>query len=302
MEMEGLVAATFTPLMPDGRVNLEAIEPYAGYLSGQSIAGVFVNGTTGEGMSLTVEERLQLAARWRKALPRRLKLIVHVGHNCLADARAMAQHAEAIGADAVSACSPSFFKPRTIEELVACCAEVAAAAPRLPFYYYHIPVLTGVYLPMTEFLPLARERIPNLRGIKFTDEDLMDFASALQFSAGRLEIFAGRDEMLLSFLELGARAAVGSTYNYLAPAFETLLSAFKRGDLATAQSVQAFVRDLVAVISKHGGVPSQKSIMRWVGIDCGPVRLPLVNLSVEVEARLHAELESHDFFSRMKSP
>jgi len=301
MDLEGLVAATFTPLTVDGRVNLDAIEPYAEYLSGQSLEGVFVNGTTGEGMSLTVEERLQIAARWRDVLPPGLKLIVHVGHNCLADARAMAQHAEAIGADAFSACPPSFFKPQTIEELVACCVEVAAAAPRLPFYYYHIPMLTGVHLQMAAFLPLACEQIPNLRGIKFTDDDLADFAGVLQLSAGKLNVFAGRDEMLLSYLKLGARTAVGSTYNFLAPVLQGMLSAFRRGDLVAAQDIQAFVRDVIAVIVKYGGVSSQKLIMRWIGIDCGPVRLPLVNLPLQVESQLHAELEAHDFFLRIHS-
>ena len=106
--------------------------------------GAFVCGTTGEGQSLTSDERRQVAARWCAAAPKHFRVIVHVGHASLAEAKALAAHAAQIGAAAVAATPPYFYKPRTAEDVAACCAEIAAAAPGLPFYYYHFPDITGI--------------------------------------------------------------------------------------------------------------------------------------------------------------
>ncbi|HYD84225.1 MAG TPA: dihydrodipicolinate synthase family protein, partial [Opitutus sp.] len=115
---QGLVAAPFTPMRADGSLNLELIPDYVAWLRGNGVAGAFVGGTTGEAMSLTVEERLQLAEAWRRAAPADLKVIVHVGHTSLSDCRAMAAHAKDIGADAIGCLAPFFFRPDNVSELV----------------------------------------------------------------------------------------------------------------------------------------------------------------------------------------
>ncbi len=117
-----------------------------------------------------------------------LKVIVHVGTNCLADAPALAAQAQELGAAAVSALAPSYFKPRSVASLVDCCAEIAGGCPELPFFYYDIPPLTGFSLPMPEFLAQARERIPNLAGIKFSNADMMMFQQCLRFDGGAFSV------------------------------------------------------------------------------------------------------------------
>eukprot|EP01035_Chromulina_nebulosa_P062885 gene62885-86003_t len=111
----GLIAAPFTPFNADRSVNLNVIPAYARFLRANGVSAAFVCGTTGEGLSLTLEERLAIAEAWVKAA--QLPVIVHVGHTCLADARALTAHAAKIGAAAVSALAPMFFKPRNIDEL-----------------------------------------------------------------------------------------------------------------------------------------------------------------------------------------
>jgi N-acetylneuraminate lyase len=154
---QGLVAAPFTPFHADGTVHEDAIDRQSERLIADGVDGAFVCGTTGEGPSLTTAERMLVASRWAGAR-RRLKLFVHVGHSSAADARTLAAHAQSIGADAIACLAPFFFKPRTAGELAAFCRHVAAAAPDLPFYYYHIPSLTGVSLAMRDFLPEAVRR------------------------------------------------------------------------------------------------------------------------------------------------
>ena len=141
---EGLIAAPFTPLRADRTLNLNAVAPYARWLHTNGVVGAFICGTTGEGSSLTMEERKQIAERWVAAAPAGLRVIVHVGGNCLADCRALAVHAQSIGADSIGCLSPFFFRPSGVEGLVEWCQQIAAAAPRLPFYYYHMPSMTGL--------------------------------------------------------------------------------------------------------------------------------------------------------------
>src|SRR5690349_10205207 len=139
--LNGLVAATHTPFRPDGELNLAAIERQAEHLIRAGVSAVFVGGTTGESHSLTLDERLALARRWAEVVHGSpLRLVIHVGSNCIPDARALASQAQSLGdVAAIAALAPSYFKPASLATLVDCCAAIAAAAPALPFYFYDIP-------------------------------------------------------------------------------------------------------------------------------------------------------------------
>lgn len=280
-ELNGLVAAPFTAMHADGRLNLNLIARQAKSLVAQGVQGAFICGTTGEGASLTSEERMQVAERWMAATRGSLKVVVHVGQNSIGESRKLAAHAAEIGAHAVATIGSTFFRPASVEQLVAFCAQIASAAPKLPFYYYHMPAMTGVNLPMVEFLRLGAKRIPNLAGLKFTDENLMSYAQCVQFEHARFNILFGRDEILLAGLAMGAKGAVGSTYNYMAPVYHQLMQAFAAGDLTTARRWQQRSIDIIAVMARYGGLPAGKAMMKMVGLDCGPVRPPLRNLTAQ---------------------
>jgi N-acetylneuraminate lyase len=293
----GLVAAPFTPFLQGGRVDAGRIERLAASLTLNKVTGAFVCGTTGEGVSMTTAERMKVAACWQACAGSKLRVIVHVGHTSLGDCRALAAHAQKIGAAAVGCMAPFCFKPSKAEDLAAFCAEVAAAAPELPFYYYHIPCVTGVTIPAFDFLRAAADKIPNLAGLKFTHENLMDFAACVRFEGGRYDVLFGRDEMLLAGLSVGAVGAIGSTFNYAAPVYHRIIAACRRGDLAAAREEQARANAMIAVLARFGGMPpAGKAFMKAVGLDCGTVRLPLCPLTdTQVEA-LRAEAEAAGFF------
>ena len=172
--LTGLISAPYTAFHKDGSLNLNLIEAQAHSLIASGVSGAFVCGTTGEGASMTLQERMAVAARWCEVAGSDLKVIVHVGHTALGDCQALAKHAAGIGAAAVGCMAPFFFKPSKVEDLVLFCAEVAATVPQTPFYYYQIPSMTGVGLPVADFLRRASDTIPNLVGIKFTHENLME--------------------------------------------------------------------------------------------------------------------------------
>jgi N-acetylneuraminate lyase len=289
--LRGLIPAVPTPLAADGSLRLEGVEPIVEHLLTQTVAGAFVCGTTGEGMSLSVPERLQVAQRWCAASPPSLRVIVHVGHTSLEDAKTLAAGAQRSGAWAIAAHAPPFFRPKRVEDLVEYCAELAAAAPGLPFFYYHIPSLTGVTIPVRDFLALASRRIPTLRGIKFTHNDLLDFGRSMDFEEGRFAMLFGLDEQLLSALVMGTKAAVGTTYGFAAPIYRRLIQAYEAGDLDTARAQQRRSREMIAAMFKAGLLPAIKAAYGWIGLDVGPVRLPLAPLSTEEEQTFRDSLE-----------
>jgi N-acetylneuraminate lyase len=287
----GLIAAPLSPLSPNGTVNLQVIKRYAEFLHTNGVVGAFVNGTTGEGLSLTAEERKAIAAQWAQDSPKGFKVIIHVGHTSLEDSIALARHAQEIGAAAIATIGPIWFKPRSVDELVDHSATIAAAAPKLPFYYYHIPSLTGLNFNMREYLRAADAKIPNLAGIKYTFENMMDMEMCRLFKNGNYDILMGRDEMLLCALVLGAKGGVGSTYNYAAPLYNTIIQAYNAGDIPKAQIWQRKSMEMIdCILDFKEFFAASKAILRMEGIDLGPVRSPLKNLSPAEEQALQAAL------------
>jgi N-acetylneuraminate lyase len=299
--LHGLVAATHTPFHSDFSLDLSAIEQQAAHLLKTGVKAVFVCGTTGESSSLTVVERRAVAARWSEVVAGTpLRLIVHVGSNCLGDSQALAAHAREIGAGAIAALAPSYFKPRSIDTLVSWCAEIAAAAPGIPFYYYDIPSMTGVSLPTREFLEKGADRIPTLVGLKFTNPDLMTYLQCLQADGGRWDIPWGLDEWLLAALATGARGAVGSSFNFAAPIYTRLIAAFDRGDFSLARTEQHRSTQLITLLARYGYMAAAKATMGMLGVEVGPPRLPNAAICTDQISKLRAELESLGFFDWLK--
>jgi N-acetylneuraminate lyase len=302
LRLHGLVAATHTPFRADGSMDLAVVERQAEHLKAGGVGYVFVGGTTGESASLTVEERRLLTQRWSEVVQGTgLGLVVHVGANCIADSRALAAHAESVDAVAISALAPSYFKPRSLEVLIACCAEVASAAPATPFYYYDIPVLTGVSFPMVDFLEKAPEKIPTLAGLKFTNPDLMAYQFCLRLGGGHWDLPFGVDEHFLGALAMGARGAVGSGFNFAAPIYRRLLAAFGRGDLEAARVEQFRGAQLVQMLVRYGYMGGAKAVMEMLGVPVGPARLPNTSLDAAQKAQLRGELETLGFFDWVRA-
>ena len=286
-----LVVPTFSPFDDRAALIPERVPAYADWLRRRSIGEVFVNGTTGEFASLTVAENRLMAAKWCAERAADFKVIVHVGHVSAAEARELAAHAEASGADAIAATPPFYFQPASIEALVDVMGAIAAGAPGLPFYYYHIPGLTGAQFKMWTFLALAREAIPTFAGIKFTHEDLSDYRLCLSEAGTALEMFFGRDEMLLAALATGATAGVGTMYNLIPDTFRSMIDAHASGDLETARALQTKASRLVEFALMHEPLPALKAFMGPAGFDCGPCRPPLGRLEPSALAKLPALLK-----------
>ena len=299
-KIKGLIDAPFTPFYSNGEVNYEPIERYAAMLKNNGLKGVFINGSSGEGYMLTEEERMKLAEAWMKAAPSDFKVIVHVGSTCVKTSRRLAEHAQKIGAFGIGAMATPFPKVGRIEELVKYCEEIAAGAPQLPFYYYHIPAFNGAYLSMVDLLKAVDGRIPNFAGIKYTYESLYEYNQCRLYANGKYDMLHGQDETILPCLAMGgAQGGIGGTTNYNGRCLTGILKAWEEGNIEEARELQNFGQEVINVICHYrGNIVGGKRIMKLIGLDLGPNRTPFQNITDDEERALKAELEAIDFFNK----
>jgi N-acetylneuraminate lyase len=297
--LEGLIAAPFTPMKKNGSVNLDLVPDYYEFLKHNKNTGAFICGSTGEGVSMTSEEKKLVIKAWSDATKgdAEFKVMALVGGTSIEDAKDIAKYAQQCGLYGVSFTAPFYFKPANVEMLAACCKEIADAVPDMPFYYYHIPVLNGVSFAMIDLLKIVDKTIPNFAGIKYTHEDFMDFLSCLNFQNGKYDMLWGRDENMLSALAVGAKGAVGSTFNYAAPLYYNLIDAFNRNDSKKAQALQQQSIDMIYLLGKYGGIATGKAYMKLVDLDCGEFRLPVKNMSGDKFELFKEEVEQLNFSS-----
>lgn len=290
--MKGLIAATYAPMHDDSSINLSVIPNYGQFLKNNKVKGAFVNGSTGDFVSLTTKERKEIITEWSKNKPNDFFLVNHVGHNSLKEAKDLATHSSD-KVDAIAALAPYYFRLSSLKSLLEYCKEIAGCAQDLPFYYYHIPVLTGANFLMHEFLELASKEIPNFAGIKFTNNNLIDYKYCKDFNKGAYNILFGFDEILLASLPLGAEGWVGSTYNHLAPLYLSIIEAFRNNDHKLAAALQEKSMKFVDIINAKGGFNgAAKSFMKVLGVDCGPSRFPHTTLSPKELEEAKATLEA----------
>jgi N-acetylneuraminate lyase len=299
---KGLIAAPFTGINAHGGVDIKNVSLYANHLKKMKVKGVFVAGTTGEGLFLSDNERLDVIKAWIPCKESDFRVIAHAGSTSLASAKNLASESAKAGVDAIAIMGPPFLGPNRVEDLVEFCAEVALSAPETPFYYYHMPSLSRVNVSMSEFLEQAKNRIPNLAGIKFTDNNLMEMSKCLSMDNGKWDILHGFDELLLAGLSFGAEGAVGSTYNFLAPLYYGIMEDFKNGKIIEAREKQRKSIEFIDILVRYqGALVSGKAIMKLIGIDCGPCRKPLGNLTAKDTQKLELELRDFGFFELIKS-
>lgn len=299
-KIEGLIDAPFTPFHENGDLNLAPIARYAAMLKKNGLKGVFINGSSGEGYMLSADERKQLAEEWLKYQESDFKVIVHVGSCNAREARDLARHAAEHGAWGIGAMAPPFPKIGAIQDLVAYIKLIASGAPELPFYYYHIPAFNGAFLPMLDLLKAVDGEVPNFAGIKYTFESIYEYNQCRMYADGKFDMLHGQDETILPELAMGgARGGIGGTTNYNGRELVAIIDAWKRGDLEAARDHQNFSQEVINVICRYrGNIVGGKRIMKLIGLDLGPNRIPFRSVTAEEEAKMHRELEEIGFFER----
>jgi N-acetylneuraminate lyase len=296
-KINGHIVAPFTPLNEDRTLNLPMIEKYYEYLKLVGLDGVFICGSSGEGALLTTEERMLVAEKWLSIAESDFKVIVHVGACHIEEQKKLAKHAQENGAFAIGSMPPAFMPPANSNALIEYCKEIASAASEIGFYYYHIPALTGVNLSVLQLLKDADKHIPNFAGVKYTYENILEFAQAKLYNNSKYDIAAGLDENYLSSQAFKAESYVGGTFNHIFPVYKKIEAEFAKGNLEKCIELQNESHKFINVLIKYrGNIVGGKRMMKFLGIDCGPNRLPLESISADDEVQMKKDLEEIGFF------
>ena len=285
--MQGIFTALLTPFNADYTVNEKSLQKLVEFNLEKGVNGFYVDGSTGEGMLMSPEERKEVFRIVKKAAGDRVDMIAHCGSVSTDDAISMAKEAEALGYTAVSAVAPYYYS--FSYEAIRKYYDDIVSSVSLPMVIYNFPGGNG----FTFTADIAAEIFKDERfiGIKHTSTDLF----ALQQFKQRIEritVFNGFDEMCLGGLAMGADGAIGSTYNFMADKFLRLYDEFKHGSVAEAQRIQNEANAIIAELVKYGVMPCEKAILTFMGIDCGPCRRPFLPISAEGAKAMKAIADS----------
>ena len=278
--LSGLIAAPFSPFDKEGKINSALIPEYYNILEKNGVKGAWINGTTGEGVSLTKNERQLQVTEWAKCFRNKgsVRIVNLVGGTCYSECIEQALFSMEAGVSAIAILAPYYFKPHC-EELAEFVTLIGESVPTMPVYFYHIPSMTGVSIPMIEFLEKISVMLPNFAGIKYTHEDLIDYTTCLNYKDGAYDILWGRDEYMLDALSAGARGFIGSTYNYAAPLYLSIIKIFEQGKIEEARYLQLKSLKMISLLDKFGGISTGKAFMKYIGIECGKFRSPVYNMT-----------------------
>lgn len=266
-QLQGILPALITPLNDDGALNVRALEKLLARLYAADVHGVYLCGSTGEGMLQAAAQRQRLTEVAVANSPPGKQIIVHVGANTTAEAIELSRHARRAGAHAISSLPP-LVGGYSFAEIKAFYEQLAAASD-LPLLLYYFPEVAPALKTAEQVLELAH--IPNVAGLKFTDYDLW---TMMRLQAQGATIFYGRDEMLTAGLLFGAAGGIGSFYNVIPELFMTIWYEHLANHHDAALGAQSLVNEFIRLTLRYPLFPALKTMLGWAGIDCGPCLAP----------------------------
>lgn len=285
-KMKGIFPALVTPLREDGSIAQDALEKIIEVNLQKGVTGFYVGGSTGESYLLSMVERKELIEKIVGIVNGRGKVIANIGVFATCHGIEMAKTAESLGVDAISAVPPFYFK-FSMDELIQYYNDIAEAVS-VPMIVYNIPAMSGVSFSSEQIEKLlSNDRIA---GMKHTSFDLFQLQRVIREYPEK-SIFIGHDEIFLSAYSIGAEAAIGSTFNFMAEKFVKMAALFKEKKMEEALDIQNQVNQVVEVLSEIGVFKGIKAALELQGIDCGVCRKPFQPLKKEQIEKLRTVME-----------
>lgn len=282
-----ILPALVTPLLPDGRLDVKSAERLIDKLYTQGVGGLYVTGSTGEGIYLDFDLRKQIVELAINMSRGRGKVIVHVAAVQASKAYELADHAGKAGADAIASIPP-FAGGYSWEEVYAYYAELARRSP-VPLVAYYIPGLTGQHHSVPNLATLLE--LPNVAGFKFTDSNFYTMQRLMtRFQPDQI-MYNGPDEALALGLQIGAHGGIGTTYNFMPELILQVYRHCQAGRFAEAIAVQKQVNDVIEPLLMFQGLAASKQILYWQGtIDHPTCAAPRILLSEAQQKQLRERL------------
>lgn len=275
---KGVIPAFYACYDKEGNISPEGVQALTKYFVEKGVKGVYVNGSSGECIYQSVEDRKIVLENVMKAAEGKLTVIAHVACNNTKDSVELAKHAESLGVDAIAAIPPIYF--RLPEYAIAkYWNDMSAVAPYTDFVIYNIPQLAGVALTQNLFAEMRKN--PRVIGVKNSSMPVQDIQMFKQAAGEDYIIFNGPDEQFISGRVIGAEAGIGGTYGVMPELFLKLDELVKANDMATARELQYAVNEVIyKMCSAHGNMYGViKAILKInEGLELGGVREPLAAL------------------------
>lgn len=299
MSFAGIWPALVSPLDVEGEVDLGAIEHLVSLLLQADIGGLYVCGSTGEGILLTREQRRRLAEAVVQTVRGRVPVMVHVGALTTREVVALAEDAAAVGADAISAVPPFYYAYSfaAIREHY----RVLAAATALPLYVYYVPGSTGNAMTPEQLLEICA--LDGVAGFKYTSTDMLFLSQVLaQRDPARVTVLSGPDELCMLCQMLGVEGAIGTTYNVAPRLFNDIRAATLSGDIATARELHFAANRVIAVLIRYGIVPGIKAALRLLGVEVGQGMPPMPRIEGEQQVAFELDMRAAGLFALRDRP
>jgi len=275
---EGVYVALYSAYDEAGNVDAARVRKLARYYVNSGIKGLYVGGSSGEGLLQNAEERKQVLEAVMEEVKGELLVIVHVGANSTRESVELSKHAEQFGADAISAVPSIYY--RLSEAAVENHWQQMIDSTKLPFIIYNIPQTTGFNLSRSLCGKLAQQE--KVIGVKMSGESTFDLQQYKEAGGEGFLVFNGPDEQFLAGRIMGASGGIGGTYGVMPELFCRLNRLFEQGDIASAQKLQNqinyFIRRLLSYPSLYGAC---KYILSLRGIETGQPRSPLMPVRAE---------------------
>lgn len=285
---KGVIPAFYACYDDEGNISPERVRDLTKYFIEKGVKGVYVNGSSGECIYQSVEDKKIVLENVMKEAKGKLTVIAHVACNNTKDSMELAAHAESLGVDAIAAIPPIYF--RLPEYAIAeYWNDISSAAPNTDFVIYNIPQLAGVALTPSLFKEMRRN--PRVIGVKNSSMPVQDIQIFKQDAGEDYIIFNGPDEQFISGRLIGAEAGIGGTYGAMPDLFLKMDEHFRNGDLDQAQKMQYDINAIIyKMVSGHGNMYAViKAILKEnENLDLGSVRKPLPAL-VEADQEIVKE-------------
>lgn len=278
---KGIFPAFYACYDKDGNVSTEGTKQLVEFLIEKGVHGLYVGGSSGECIYLTVEERKRTLEAVMEAAKGRITIIAHVACNNTRESCELARHAEGLGVDAIATIPPIYFKlpERAIAKYW---NDISAAAPNTDYIIYNIPQLAGVALT----LPLFDEMLKNPRviGVKNSSmpiQDIQMFKRQAKLINREIVVFNGPDEQFVGGRLIGADGGIGGTYAVMPELFVKLNKLIEAGDNVTAGKLQDDIDEIIYTMCSTKGnmyATAKAALKIRAGLELGGVREPLLNL------------------------
>ena len=275
---KGVIPAFYACYDDNGEISPERVRALTEYFVDKKVRGVYVNGSSGECIYQSVEDRKVVLENVMKAKGD-LTIINHIACNNTKDGMELAAHAESLKVDAIAAIPPIYFKLPEYA-IAQYWNDYSSAAPNTDFIIYNIPQLAGVALSRGLYAKMRENK--NVIGVKNSSMPVFDIQGFVRDGGDDYIVFNGPDEQFVSGRVIGAKAGIGGTYGAMPELFLVMDECINSGDMKRANEIQYCVNDIIAALtSGYGNMYAMiKEVLRInEGLDIGSVRKPLVALT-----------------------